>query len=743
MADDFDPYYKWLGIPPKDQPPHHYRLLGIEPFEPDRDVIDSAANRLMGYLKDLASGDDALYSQKLLNEISRARLCLLNADKKAAYDSELRARLAADQAYPTNGGPETGPPPQDARAPQPPAPQPPAVLTIEPPRIDVGAASVSASRGITPPPRNRRGPPARRRPEVADLDEGGEVESPARGRRGPVYALAAGLAAVGLVVVMIAALGRPRGDVARQPDSSPDASPGQTTPRSSDPPPILTLILTDDERREITLFLLDDEPQPLPPAGEFSLDPGRHRLILRRPGYQEVFENFSLVRGVHREYRPRWRRDVPEHAPPQAAEPDQAAHERKGRRFKIPRSDQPPPDPRSRHETLDLPNPPTEAERRTVAANGFLSGFGRMVAHWPFDGDATDRSGHGRDGTLLGSDEFIAGRVDRALQLSPDTQFLLGGPILTRATEFSVGLWLNLSRLPAEDGALISGQRIALFVQSGFPRLELDGRKPLPGPETDEATGGLRRIDLTTSLNSWVHLGFAYSARYRQTHYYFNGEHRGCQQYDAAAPVYWDATRITGVAGALDDLRVFNYRLASVDFAALVDGSFVPCAAPRREPDGKLVCEVWQGVALDTPLTQIGAVLRRQPDASGPIAESLSCDVPAVSGDNLACIQGFLYPTASGNYPLSLEADGRAILYIQGTGVADDSLVQIAANQPRQGPTSASVTLTAGKPVFFRILVFGKADSGRAVRLGWQPPDSSERVEAIPAAHFGSYRAVP
>ena len=29
----FDAYHEWLGIPPKDQPPNHYRLLGIELFE--------------------------------------------------------------------------------------------------------------------------------------------------------------------------------------------------------------------------------------------------------------------------------------------------------------------------------------------------------------------------------------------------------------------------------------------------------------------------------------------------------------------------------------------------------------------------------------------------------------------------------------------------------------------------------------------------------------------------------------
>ena len=38
--ENFDPYHKWLGISPKDQPPHHYRLLGIDLFEvrPGRDL---------------------------------------------------------------------------------------------------------------------------------------------------------------------------------------------------------------------------------------------------------------------------------------------------------------------------------------------------------------------------------------------------------------------------------------------------------------------------------------------------------------------------------------------------------------------------------------------------------------------------------------------------------------------------------------------------------------------------------
>ena len=93
-----DPYYEWLGIPPKDQPPNHYRLLGLELFEENRSVIDAAANRQMSFIKEYQAGADSELSQKLLNELSAARLCLLSAPAKAAYDEQLRAQLRTQAA---------------------------------------------------------------------------------------------------------------------------------------------------------------------------------------------------------------------------------------------------------------------------------------------------------------------------------------------------------------------------------------------------------------------------------------------------------------------------------------------------------------------------------------------------------------------------------------------------------------------------------------------------------------------
>ncbi len=89
----FDPYHKWLGIPQREQPAHHYRLLGIPLYEEDPQVVEAAADRQMAFLRKFQSGEHASDALKLLNEVSRARICLLKPDSKAAYDATLRAEL--------------------------------------------------------------------------------------------------------------------------------------------------------------------------------------------------------------------------------------------------------------------------------------------------------------------------------------------------------------------------------------------------------------------------------------------------------------------------------------------------------------------------------------------------------------------------------------------------------------------------------------------------------------------------
>jgi hypothetical protein len=777
MAEKFDPYYKWLGIPPKDQPPHHYRLLGIELFETDRDVIDAAANRLMGYLKELAAGDDASHSQKLLNEISRARLCLLNKDKKAAYDRELRKKLKSEEERLNPTSTEALPPPQIPQTPHPPAVEPPAFLVppkvTEPPRIEIGAIAAQLDTRTKPPPLKSRGGPAslvRENQDRADEHlDGDQAEPPVQSRHSRktwLYIASVGLPVIGITIVMIAVL-------ALSPSRDDPRAQGpriKNSPKESGPRPVLVLVLTEEERKEITEFLLDDQQQPLPPGSELTLEPGRHRLILRRTGYEEIFDSITLVRGVHREYRPRWRREVASIVPPPpvaapavtsepapdvtrepvpespeelktAEMPAEAAVEMPASATapSIAEAPQPPlqtPEP--------LPNSPTaDAASHAAALNGFTRGFGRLVAHWPFDADTGDRTGLRHDGIAIGEANYVEGRAGRALQFVPELWFEVGAPLFSEGSEFSTCLWLNLSSLPAGDGKLISGVNTVIFVRGGYPCVEINGHKPLPGPNTDESTGGFRGVDLTASLNSWVHLGVTYSARLRLLHFYVNGEHRGCQQYPEATPATWAHTIIKGVSGMLDDLRVFDYRLGHADFKAIFDGNFQPTPAPPRLPDGKLVRETWYDIAPATSRDEIATTLGKKPDQTNTIEESLSTLAPVGTGNCLDRIQGFLYPPENGDYTLVLEGSGQATLYLQRSGPAEDTLQEILATQSGQTATSPRTVFQSGKPCYFEILHFYKADTAGTFRLGWRLPGSSDRLDTIPATQFGSYGGVP
>lgn len=93
----FDPYRKWLGIAPKDQPPNFYRLLGIDLFEGDVDVIANAADQRMTHVRTFQSGPHGPLSQRILNELAAARVCLLDPQKRAEYDAELREKIRSEQ----------------------------------------------------------------------------------------------------------------------------------------------------------------------------------------------------------------------------------------------------------------------------------------------------------------------------------------------------------------------------------------------------------------------------------------------------------------------------------------------------------------------------------------------------------------------------------------------------------------------------------------------------------------------
>lgn len=181
---DFDPYHKWLGISPQHQPPNHYRLLSLDLFESDPDVIEASVDRLAAYLQDVAAGPHASASQQLLNEIAAARLCLLEASEKAAYDARLQAEMSQEILPPAVSSPPAPPP-------APPC-EPAAVPAII---IDTGIASVVESRAVRKSTQSRASVTAttKRPPAARSTDEGSS------NRRSPLLLLSF-VSAGGLIV---------------------------------------------------------------------------------------------------------------------------------------------------------------------------------------------------------------------------------------------------------------------------------------------------------------------------------------------------------------------------------------------------------------------------------------------------------------------------------------------------------------------------------------------------------------
>ena len=95
MPQPIDAYHQWLGIPPGEQPPNAYRLLGVRLFEADLGVIRTAADRQMLHLRTYQLGEYSDLSQRLLNEVASARARLLDPKRKAEYDRRLSSQLQA------------------------------------------------------------------------------------------------------------------------------------------------------------------------------------------------------------------------------------------------------------------------------------------------------------------------------------------------------------------------------------------------------------------------------------------------------------------------------------------------------------------------------------------------------------------------------------------------------------------------------------------------------------------------
>ncbi|HUT12282.1 MAG TPA: PA14 domain-containing protein [Thermoguttaceae bacterium] len=237
MPETFDPYHRWLGIPPEEQPADCYRLLGVKTFESDPDVIEAAGDRQMAHLRTYQTGKHGELSQKLLNEVAAAKVCLLHPEKKPAYDDKLQKELAAKKAAIPKAIPLAATP-----SPQP-EPSEPTALPMK---------------------------------TLAIL--GGSV--------------------VGLLLIVLLIF--------------------SILPSSEE-----TVLAVDwpETNRGAATLQIDGQPVAVDPYGpvELRCEPGEHRVVLTRPGFQPFEQTVTLAKGGRQVVEPVW------HAVPPTPKPDEIA----------------------------------------------------------------------------------------------------------------------------------------------------------------------------------------------------------------------------------------------------------------------------------------------------------------------------------------------------------------------------------------------------------------------------------
>ena len=97
MASEFNPLEQWLGIGATEQPATYYRLLGLTDFERDPAAITRAAKARISQLRGIDPGVQQATMRTLIKTVAAVGAHLLDAEKKAAYDADLKNKHFSSQ----------------------------------------------------------------------------------------------------------------------------------------------------------------------------------------------------------------------------------------------------------------------------------------------------------------------------------------------------------------------------------------------------------------------------------------------------------------------------------------------------------------------------------------------------------------------------------------------------------------------------------------------------------------------
>lgn len=211
-----------------------------------------------------------------------------------------------------------------------------------------------------------------------------------------------------------------------------------------------------------------------------------------------------------------------------------------------------------------------------------------LIAYWSFDdGSASDSSGNGFHGMIVGNLESVVGVQGQAFRFPGGSFISVEGDELgaTSSTERSISLWARPESLPGDGGGLISKYHHFIVPQSNFyARLSASDNQVLT-----RLTGeGTNVIDVIAGeFGIWQHFVFILKDGPGNSRIYRNGSLIASGDLNYNSVVSSEPLRIGTVVGAgdqtfigdLDEIRIYDHVLTESEIRFLSR-----CSLPANQP---------------------------------------------------------------------------------------------------------------------------------------------------------------
>lgn len=243
---------------------------------------------------------------------------------------------------------------------------------------------------------------------------------------------------------------------------------------------------------------------------------------------------------------------------------------------------------------------PQFADASTVSPRVLGATTGSLIAHYSFDGSATDSVG-GNDGTLVGGPAFVAGKIGQAIQLDGVDDYVITDMIksetaLSNLNKITISYWIK--------PAVVSGYPIARWGAGRQFSQSLIANKMRLNWRVGGSNGSGTTIDqlgmANISTGGWYHIVAVYDGS--SSKMYVNGNLDSVAQsglgsgssLNASVPDALAFGRMIAAAnsyynGLIDDVRIYNRALSQTDVSDMYSeagGTIVPVEAVQIAPAG-------------------------------------------------------------------------------------------------------------------------------------------------------------